>query len=556
MTAEFLRALTDAPPALKQRRWLFVAPDQLNDGLGPLASEPADELGIVLVESAWKAAQRPYHKQKLALVLANQRHFALEQSRRGVAVRYLFTDQPYGSALREVAEELGALRALRPAERELRAELAPLAGEGLVELLDHDGWLTSEDDFRAAAGDGPPWRMDAFYRHVRRRTGLLMDERGKPLGGKFSHDADNRKPWRGEPEAPAPPGFEPDAVTREVGELVETRFAHHPGTLRLDELPATLEDAERSWAWARSACLESFGPYEDAMSTRSASLFHTRISSLLNLHRLLPRRVLDDVVQMDLPLGSQEGFVRQLLGWREFVRHVHAHTDGFRELPGVDVSQAERPGDGGFGRWRGEEWSAEVPPAAGGAAPSALDAGVPLPVAYWGERSGLACLDHTVTEVLEHGYTHHIPRLMVLANIGTLLGVSPRELTDWFWVTFTDAYDWVVEPNVLAMGTYAAGDVMTTKPYVSGGAYLNRMGDFCSGCAFDPKRDCPLTRMYWAFLDRNAERLAGNPRVRVPLAALAKRDPGKRAGDLEVHRRVVAALGNGQELRPDALAEA
>jgi len=145
---------------------------------------------------------------------------------------------------------------------------------------------------------------------------------------------------------------------------------------------------------------------------------------------------------------------------------------------------------------------------------------------------------------------------MVLANIGTLLGVSPRELTDWFWVTFTDAYDWVVEPNVLAMGTYAAGDVMTTKPYVSGGAYLTRMGDFCSGCAFDPPRACPLTRMYWAFLDRNAERLAGNPRVRVPLAALAKRDPGKRAGDLEVHRRVVAALGNGQELRPDALAEA
>ncbi len=556
MTAEFLRLLAETPPALKQRRWLFVAPDQLNDGLGPLATEAPGDLGIVLVESSWKAAQRPYHKQKLALVLANQRHFALEQARRGVGVRYVFTDEPYGAALRAVAEEVGMLLALRPAERELRAELAPLVRDGLVELLEHDGWLTSEDDFRAAAKDGPPWRMDAFYRHVRRRTGLLMDERGKPLGGKFSHDADNRKPWRGEPEAPEPPRFEPDAVTREVGELIETRYAHHPGTLRLDELPATLDDAERSWAWARSTCLESFGPYEDAMSTRSASLFHTRISSLLNLHRLLPRRVLDDVVQMELPLASQEGFVRQLLGWREFVRHVHAHTDGFRELPNVEVPQDSRPGDGGFGRWRGEPWPSEGTPADGGAAPSTLAAEVPLPAAYWGEPSGLACLDHTVAEVLEHGYTHHIPRLMVLANIGTLLGVSPRELTDWFWVAFTDAYDWVVEPNVLAMGTYAAGDVMTTKPYVSGGAYLKRMGDFCGDCAFDPKRDCPLTRMYWAFLDRNAERLAGNHRVRVPLASLEKRDPQKREGDREVHRRVVAALERGEVLRPDALAEA
>jgi len=556
MTAEFLRALTDAAPARTQRRWLFVAPDQLNDGLGPLGTEPPEGLGVVLVESTWKAAQRPYHKQKLALVLANQRHFALEQSRRGVLVRYVFTHLPYGGALREVVAELGALRALRPAERELRAELAPLVRDDLVELLEHDGWLTNEADFRAAAGDGPPWRMDAFYRHVRRRTGLLMDDRGKPLGGKFSHDADNRKPWRGEPEAPEPPRFEPDAITREVGQLVETRFAHHPGALRLAELPATLDDAERSWAWARAACLESFGPYEDAMSTRSASLFHTRISALLNLHRLLPRRVLDDALDMDLPLGSLEGFVRQVLGWREFVRHVHGHTDGFRALASGSVAEAPRPGDGGYGRWRGEAWSPDVTSAAGGASPSALHADVALPAAYWGERSGLACLDHTVAEVLEHGYTHHIPRLMVLANIGTLLGISPRELTDWFWVTFTDAYDWVVEPNVLAMGTFATGDVMTTKPYVSGGAYLERMGDFCGVCAFDPKRDCPLTRMYWAFLDRNATRLANNPRVRVPLAALGKRAPEKRAGDREVHRRVVAALERREVLRPDALADA
>lgn len=552
MTAEFARQLAAIRPAPKQRRWLLVAPDQLTDALGPLADEPAEELGIVLVESTWKAAQRPYHKQKLALVLANQRHFALEQARRGVEVRYLFTRQAPGAALREVARELGPLGALEPAERELREELAPLVADGLLELLPHGGWLTTDEDFeRACPGDGP-WRMDAFYREVRRRTGVLMDGRGKPVGGRFSFDGENREPWRGEPAAPAPPRFEPDAITREVGELVETRFARHPGRLDLTELPATREDAERLWAWARESCLPLFGPHEDAFSEASRSLFHTRISALLHLHRLLPARVLEDVLAMELPLASQEGFVRQLLGWREFVRHVHRRTDGFRHLGGRAVPEAEAPGDGGWSRWSGEAWATEAagPRAAGGALPAALDASVPLPPAYWGAPSGLRCLDHTVSEVLESGYTHHIPRLMVLANLGTLLGVSPRELTDWFWVAFIDAYDWVVEPNVLGMGTFAAGELMTTKPYISGAAYLDRMGDLCRGCRFHPKKDCPITRLYWACLDRNAERLATNPRMRVPLASLAKRDPQKREHDRRVHAHVVAELSAGRELHP------
>ncbi len=553
MTAEFARQLAAIRPAPKQRRWLHVAPDQLSGELGPLATEPAAELGVVLVESTWKAAQRPYHKQKLALVLANQRHFALEQARRGVDVRYLFTGRRPGEALREVACELGGLRGLEPAERELRAELDPLVRDGLFELLPHDGWLTTEADFeRACPGDGP-WRMDAFYRVVRRRTGVLMDARGKPVGGKFSFDAENRRPWRGDPPAPEPPRFEPDAVTREVGELVETRFAHHPGRLDLRELPATRADAEGLWAWARERCLEHFGPHEDAFSSRSESLFHTRISALLHLHRLLPARVLRDALDIEgLPLASLEGFVRQLLGWREFVRHVHRRTDGFRRIGGEATAVAEAPGDGGWSRWSGEPWGAgdRRPRAAGGALPTALDAAVPLPPAYWGATSGLACLDRVVREVLDHGYTHHIPRLMVLANIGTLLGVSPRELTDWFWATFTDAYDWVVEPNVLGMGTFAAGEVMTTKPYISGAAYIDRMGDLCADCRFHPKKDCPLTRLYWACLDRNAERLAANPRMRVPLASLAKRDPSKRAQDARVHAHLVAELSAGRELRP------
>lgn len=511
--AELLRR--SQPRRQTGRRWLFVPYDQLHDGIGPLASEPPERLGIVLVESRHKARQRPYHRQKLALVLTNLRHFALEQAARGVAVRHVATDGSYAVALRGLVGELGPLRVQEPAERELRVELAPLVAEGALQVVPHTGWLTTADDFAAQAG--PPWRMDAFYRTVRRRTGVLMD-RGKPVGGKFSFDADNRKPWRGEPPAPEPPTFAVDEVTAEVCELVATRFADHPGELHAANLPASRADAERQWQWALQHCLPWFGPYEDAMSTRSPGLFHSRIAPLLNLHRLLPRDVLRDVLDADLPLASQEGFVRQILGWREFVRHVHTATDGLRTCRGKAVPQNH------------------------------LAAPMPLPPAYWGTPSGMHCLDRVVADVWRDGYSHHITRLMVLGNLATLLGVSPRELTDWFWVAYTDAYDWVVEPNVLAMATYGTGELMTTKPYVAGSAYIHKMSDYCRQCRFDPAKDCPVTRLYWNFLAENAERLAGNQRIAMPLRSVAKRSVRERQLDAATAQRVRDALANGRTI--------
>ncbi len=572
----FRSELARRAPAEGDRHWIHVPYDQLTDRIGPLSRLRPEETGVVLIESLSKARRRPYHRQKLALVLASMRAFALEQAERGVAVRYRMTEAPYASVLRTVTREVGPLRMMRPAERELRVELQPLVDENLLEVVRHEGWLTTDEDFTRSQKDRPPWRMDAFYREVRRRTGILMEE-GRPVGGKYSFDADNRERWPGDPPAPTPPTFPLDPLKQEVLELVRSRFSGHPGQLFPERLPATRADADRAWRWALAEALPTFGPFEDAMSTRSSTLFHTRASELVNLHRLLPAQLIDDVLGLDIPLQSREGFIRQLLGWREFVRHVHERTDGFRSWPGgpeVPVQQA--PGDAGYERWLGRPWRAgeertaardepergarsgetggdTAEDAGGGAAPSFLNAQTPLPPAFWGEPSGLKCLDHVVGEVWSEGYSHHITRLMVLSNLATLLGVSPRELTDWFWVAYTDAYDWVVEPNVLGMGTFAAGEVMTTKPYVSGTPYIDRMSDYCGECALDPATTCPITSLYWSFLDRHRDRLGDNPRMRLPLANLSRRSATKRALDTRVHQAVTGALSAGGRVTPDMM---
>ena len=496
-----------------ERDWFFVPYDQLHQDLPPWAELDSSRLGFVLIESRSKARRRLYHKQKLALVLANQRHFACEQAARGVAVQYLIGEAGYAEALGCFLSDCGVkvLRVPEPAERELRLELAPLVQDKKLELVSHGGWLTTPDQFNESCPT-PPYRFDSFYRRVRRDRGWLM-ESGKPVGGKWSFDAENRKPWKGEFPAPERLKFPVDAIKSEVGSLVESDFGDHPGKLDLDYLPATLADAQNSWSWALRFCLQHFGPFEDAMTEASTGLFHTRIAPLLNLHRLLPEQIVESVLASEFPLACREGFLRQVAGWREFVRHVHRETNGFENL--VKVS------------------------------------GESLPQTFWGDApSGLRCLDHTVETVWREGYSHHITRLMVLGNLATLLEVDALELRDWFWVAYTDAYDWVVDPNVLGMATWATHGVMTTKPYISGAAYLNRMGDHCSSCDFHPKKNCPITHLYWAWMERHASELKGNVRMAMPLKSLSKRSPEKRNEDREVFFRVREALANRERFTP------
>lgn len=543
-----------SPPAGENRRWFYIPYDQLTDRIGPLSRYPAEEVGIVLVETTWRPSRRPYHKQKLALILGNMRHFALEQAERGVAIDYRMSSRPYDAVLRDVCKERGALQCMRPAERELRVALEPLVADGLLTFVEHEGWLSTPDDFITACGSDAPWRMDAFYRHMRKKTGYLM-QGGKPIGGRYSFDGDNREFWSGEPSPPTPPSFYVDPITVEVADLIDERFAHHPGSLKLQHLPMTRKHAEGLWGWAVAHCLPQFGPFEDAMSHKSRGLFHTRISPLLHIHRLLPRDVVLSALKADIPINSKEGFVRQVIGWREFMRHVHEQTDGLRNLPSGPAPVRDLPGDGGWSAWAGQAFNPPPGPD-GGADPSALHARDKVPPAFWGKASGFNCLDTVVDELWEDGWTHHIPRLMILANLATLLSISPRDLTDWFWIAYVDAFDWVVEPNVLGMGTFGVGEVFTTKPYVSGSAYINKMSDYCRQCAFHPKKTCPITPMYWSFLARNEPELAANNRMKLPLASMRKRKPEVKDLDAAIAGHVRDTLQAGEKVTPESVAAA
>ncbi len=524
--AEQIRKAEPSADESAARRWIYVPYDRLTDATGPLSEQPAHQSGIVMMEALEKARRRPYHKKKLTLLIANQRHFALEQAARGVKVVYRFTNGIFADGLLDAQQSFGInqLVAMEPAEREMRLDLEEARKRGVrLSQVPDTAWLSTADDFDRVYSPGvKSFVMDRFYRAMRTRTGILM-EGNQPAGGKFSHDAENRKPYRGEPLVPKRPCFPPDEITREVIQVVEQQFPHHFGKIDNFDLPVTASQCRETWRFALRHLLPLFGPFEDAMATREPDLFHSKISALMNLGRLLPVDAIRDVEAAfhagDIPLASAEGFIRQVLGWREFMRHVHRRTDGYRSIASPQKAK--------------KSVKAKRIDPYDGATPNALDASLPLPAAYWGAKSGLNCLDTVVDQVIHQGWSHHITRLMVLSNLATLCGYSPRELTDWFWIAYVDAYDWVVEPNVLGMSTYGDGGVTATKPYVSGAAYIDRMSDYCKGCALNPKKplgegSCPFTALYWTFLERNSERLSGNIRLAMPYTTLRKKSPEER----------------------------
>jgi deoxyribodipyrimidine photolyase-related protein len=471
-------------------RLVLVLGDQLTPGIAALrAADPARDL-VVMAEVADEATYVPHHPKKIAFILSAMRHFAEELRAAGWRVLYTRLDDPEnagsipGELLRRAAGT-GAREVLatEPGEWRLIGLLQELPLP--VTLMPDDRFLCSRKDFDTWAEGRKALRMEYFYREMRRRTGLMM-EGDAPAGGQWNYDHDNRKPAAPDLFREGPPRFEPDAVTAEVLDLVEARFPGNFGDLRPFWFAVTRPQAEAALAHFLHHRLAEFGPYQDAMLAGDAFLSHAVIGLYLNVGLLDPMQVCQAAETAwksgAVPINSAEGFIRQILGWREFVRGVY-----FREGP----EYARR---------------------------NALNHSRKLPPVYWGGPTRMACMAAAVGQTKAEAYAHHIQRLMVTGNFALLAGVDPAEVHDWYLAVYADAFEWVEAPNVIGMSQFADGGVVGSKPYVSSGAYIDQMSDYCKGCAYRVKdrtgpRACPFNLLYWHFLIRHRARFEGNPRM-------------------------------------------
>jgi len=361
--------------------------------------------------------------------------------------------------------------------------------------------------------------MEHFYRLMRRRHQVLMagDE---PLGGQWNYDTDNRRayPKSGPGGIPQPARFEPDAVTQDVIALVAQRFGQHPGSLAHFAWPVTREQGLQALAHFIDERLIGFGPYQDAMWSETPFGWHSLLSVALNLHLIHPREVIDAVETAHrkrgpqaLPLASVEGFIRQVLGWREFVRGVYWAT-----MPGLKVANH-------FAHTRA------------------------LPQWYWTGATHMACMKDTIGQTLRHGYAHHIQRLMVTGQFALLAEVEPQQVADWYLAVYVDAIEWVELPNVAGMALFADGGRFTSKPYMASGQYISRMSNLCRGCRYRPEQHtgpqaCPMTTLYWHFLDRHEPELAANPRTALMVRHLMRWSPEQRQALREQAAHTLAQL--------------
>jgi len=468
-----------------------VLGDQLSHSLASLHAVTKSEAVVLMAEVADEASYVPHHKQKLALVFAAMRHFAETLRTIGWKVDYRQIEEGYtclsaavaDAAIRHSATQIVTVEAGEHRVCALQAGWAEACAIP-VSILPDDRFIVSRAEFADWAQTRKRLRMEDFYRWQRARTGVLM-QGDKPLGGVWNFDKENRKALPKDVTPPKPPIYPPDALTREVLAMVESRFAGNFGSLDGFNWPVTRAQALHALAHFVSERVSGFGDYQDALAEGEATLFHSLVSTSVNLGLLSPRECVDAAVEAlgnGAPLAAVEGFVRQILGWREFVRGVYFHAG-----PGY-------------------------------VAGNALGASRPLPAIYWEGNSGMRCFDAAFDQTKAMAYAHHIQRLMVLGNFALLAGVDPFQLHEWFLVVFADAYEWVEAPNVIGMSQFADGGLVGSKPYAAGGAYINRMGNHCKACRYDVKQKagkdaCPFNYLYWDFLARNEELLAKNQRM-------------------------------------------
>ena len=490
---------------------IYLAHDNLNRGAGALRDANPERHAIVLVESQRMLRSARWHRQRLFFMLSAARHFAAELSAAGFETHYIKSADT-ATGISSIAQDYESVISVAPSSYRLTQSLEEID----VKFMPSDFFLTSRMEFSAWAKSQKSLKMENFYRWQRARLGILM-QGDEPVGGKWNLDEENRLPPPKEPHPwPAYPKYERDEI--DVAVLADLAGL---------DLVGQIDD--QTWGTTRAAALQQldffltnsfrdFGPYEDAMTTKSWALYHSLLSPYLNIGLITASEVVAAALTKyksgKIPLQSCEGFIRQIIGWREYINGIYWHFGAeYRESNSLASSRPL------------------------------------LPLFEDASKTKMRCVSDAVTQIQERAWVHHIPRLMVLSNLATLADIDPAEFLAWMRRVFIDASDWVMVPNVIGMSMHADGGRMSTKPYVAGGAYISRMSNYCGECSYNPKTrtepdSCPFTTLYWHFLNRNEERFAKNHRMFQQLSGLRKlRD---RSATIERGDELIAALQAGE----------
>jgi deoxyribodipyrimidine photolyase-related protein len=472
----------------------FVLGDQLTEDLQVLQSTDRRQDVVLMAEVAEETTYAPHHKKKIAFIFAAMRSFAESLRSQGWTVDYITLDDPAntGSLTTELARAVARHRPRRieaTEASEWRVLQAQKAWADSIRIHVHlhkdTRFLCSREEFETWAQGRNQLRMEYFYRTMRLKTGLLM-EGDKPAGGQWNFDHDNRKRAKSDLFMSQPLRFEPTPIVETVVRLVSQRFADHYGDLEPFWFPVTKADAETAAAHFMAHMLPSFGDFQDAMVRGQRFLFHSVLSPCLNVGLLDPltlcQQAEEEFKQGRAPLNAVEGFIRQIIGWREFVRGIY-----WLKMPGYTNENA-------------------------------LGARRPLPSMYWTGETDMTCMAEAFTQTREEAYAHHIQRLMVTGNFALLAGIDPHAVHEWYLSVYADAFEWVEAPNTIGMSQFADGGLLGSKPYAASGAYIDRMSDYCSGCRYTVKQRtgknaCPFNALYWDFLARHRARFEANPRM-------------------------------------------
>ena len=503
---------------------VLVLGDQLSEGLASLRAADKGHDIVVMAEVLEEGRYVPHHPKKIALVLAAMRKFARHLRDAGWTVSYTKLDDPLNTQtipgeLIRYSQTHGTTQVLatEPGEWRLIQSLTKVPLD--VTLMEDDRFIATHAEFQAWAKGRKSLRMEYFYRDMRRKTGLLMED-GAPMGGQWNFDHDNRKRPPADLQPYPPKQFAPDEIVEDVLDLVDRTFKAHFGSLKPFSFATDRAQARAQLDQFINYALPNFGDYQDAMLRSEPFLYHALVSTSLNIGLLDPLEICKAVETSylerdDIPLNAAEGFIRQVIGWREYVRGIY-----FLEGPGYTTRNS-------------------------------LQHQRPLPDFYWSGDTKMRCMQECIRQTEDHAYAHHIQRLMVTGNFALLAGIVPDAVHQWYLSVYADAFEWVEAPNTIGMSQFADGGVFASKPYVSSGAYINKMSDYCKSCAYSVTAKtgdaaCPFNLLYWHFLLRHEATFSQNPRMANMYRTLYRMDASRRETVLEDANALLSRLDQGE----------